>query len=105
VAWGFNGFPAGVADSPGRLGDHEIKNRLSVHAELNAVLNSAADVSGWTLYCTKPPCMDCAKALIQKRLSRVVSPAIRMDSRWASVQMEAALLLMEAGVEVDQWQA
>src|SRR6185436_10597230 len=41
LASGFNGFPRGVKDTEERLNDRELKTRLVVHAEMNAVLAAA----------------------------------------------------------------
>lgn len=100
VAWGFNGFPKGIADRPERLQNKELKNEMTIHAELNALLNSPVDVSGWTMYVTKHPCRQCALAIIQRGIARLVTPAINYESRWARNQSEAFALLMEAGLEV-----
>ena len=50
---GFNGFPRGIEDTAERLADREMKLRLIVHAEMNAVLNAVrggAQVKGCSLY-------------------------------------------------------
>lgn len=98
VTFGYNGLPQGVADTDERLGDVEVKNRLSVHAELNAILNARTDLTGWTLYVTEPPCVDCAKAIIQAGVARVVCPSGDPTSKWYASQEEARGVLMEAGV-------
>jgi len=95
---GYNGFPTGIKDSEERLKDKELKNALSVHAELNAILNSRTDLTGWTLYVTKAPCSKCALAIIQAGIVRVVCPPIREDSRWAEDQKLARDLITEAGL-------
>lgn len=100
LAMGYNGFPTSVADTVERLGDKELKNRLSVHAELNALLNARTDLTGWTLYVTSPPCMGCAKAIVQSGVTRVVCPPIDQRSGWLLDQMRARDLLREAGVLV-----
>lgn len=38
---GLNGFPRGIADTPERLNDREMKLKLIVHAEMNALLAAA----------------------------------------------------------------
>ena len=96
---GYNGFPAGIEDAPHKLCSSQLKNDLTVHAELNAILNARTDLSGWTLYCTKAPCLDCAKAIIQAGIVRVVCPVVDTGSRWAHNQGRAASLLREASVE------
>ncbi len=96
---GYNGFPVDVVDTPKRLADKDLKNELTVHAELNAILNARTDLTGWALYSTKAPCLDCAKAIIQAGLDRIVCPAIDASSRWAHNQRRAKQLLGEVGIE------
>ncbi len=95
---GYNGFPVGVADTDERLSDRELRNRLTVHAELNAILNARRDLSGWTLYVTKAPCTRCAMDIIQAGIRHVVCADIDQSSSWHYDQNEAANLLVEAGV-------
>lgn len=102
VCWGFNGFPVGIADTPLRLGDKALKNRFMVHAELNAILNARRDLTGWTMYCTHPPCMKngCCHAIIQSGIVRVVrTPIVRTSSWWVD-QMDGDAFLEEAKVGV-----
>lgn len=95
---GYNGFPQNIRDGADRFEDRELKNLLTVHAELNAILNARTDLSGWTLYTTKPPCTECAKAIIQAGIVRVVSPRLVSSSRWHANQKRAKALLAEASV-------
>lgn len=102
VSWGYNGFPRGLVDTYERLHDRDEKLRLTLHAELNALLNRAVDVRGWTLYCTKAPCSECAKALIQAGIVRLVCiEKIRGDSHWATDQMRALNIMAEAHIEIE----
>lgn len=100
VSWGYNGFPRDIEDTTERLNDKELKRKLTIHAEMNAMLNAKVDVDGWTLYCTKFPCSVCAGAMIQKGIRRLVCPAMRKDSSWLSDQLLAQELLREAGVDM-----
>jgi len=99
-SFGYNGFPTGVADddrltSPQRLA-------LMVHAELNAILNSAERLKGWKLYTTRQPCMECAKAIIQAGISEVYAPPLmKTSSKWCNAQ-DAVMMLLEAGVKFAQ---
>ena len=58
--YGYNGFPAGIDDKEDRLNDYKIKQALTIHAEINAILSAKEDITGHTLYCTRPPCIRCA---------------------------------------------
>jgi len=103
VSTGYNGFPQGVEDTPGRYMDRDLKYKLIVHGEINALAFAERSVRGCTLY-TWPfmPCSRCAGIVIQHGITRVVSPQIPEDKRerWAE-DMELSLLqFREAGVEV-----
>jgi len=100
VSWGYNGFPRRVADLPWRLDDKEIKNELTVHAEMNAILNCTQDSTGWALYCTRAPCIRCCTAIIQVGVRRVLTRPLTESSNWAASCASGSSLLREAGVGV-----
>ena len=82
VSIGFNGFPKGIKDDH-RLSDRDMKYKMVVHAEMNALLFANRSVKGCTIY-TWPlmPCCRCASSIIQAGISRVVSVENK-DQRWA----------------------
>lgn len=96
---GYNGFPAGIADTDKRLKDRELKNMLMVHAELNCIINSDVLLHGWTMYVTKAPCTGCANAIINAGITRVVCPS--PGGSWKDSQLFAISILTEAKVKVD----
>ncbi len=74
---GYNGMPIGCPDAQkpwARDGaPKETKYLYVCHAELNAILNyNGGNVRGATVYTTLFPCNECAKALIQAGVKRVV---------------------------------
>jgi dCMP deaminase len=73
---GFNGLPRGVSDSAERYEDRALKYPMIVHAELNAVLTAAEPLTGYTIYAALFPCNECAKAIIQAGIARVVTRPI-----------------------------
>ncbi len=97
---GYNGLPRGMADDPEVLCNKDLKNALTIHAEQNAMANAPFDLEGWTIYCTKAPCLECALMVRQNRIARVVSAPIRPDSRWAAEQRRAVQVLEGLGVGV-----
>lgn len=99
IIQGYNGFPRPLYDAEFRLNDRELKNRLTIHAELNALLNAPVPVEGWCLYCTLFPCTQCALAVIQKGIKRVVAPW-GTHEKWRESQEGALKLFNEAGVRV-----
>ncbi len=76
VSIGYNGLPVGCSDDEfpwGRNGTmQETKYAYVVHAELNAILNSARSVNGCTIYVSLFPCNECAKAIIQSGIKKIV---------------------------------
>ncbi len=76
VSIGYNGLPRGCSDDTfpwGREGGMlDTKYAYVVHAELNAILNSPRPVNGCTVYVSLFPCNECAKAIIQAGISRIV---------------------------------
>lgn len=78
VSVGYNGMPTGCNDDDmpwERDGESPLDTKYPFvcHAELNAILNSnAVSLAGCTLYVTLFPCNECAKAIIQSGIKRVV---------------------------------
>lgn len=104
VSVGFNGFAAGVYDSPDRYADREFKLMGILHAEDNAILFAKQDLSGCTIYTwPAPPCARCAAKIIQVGITRVVSvePSLLMADRWRCNFEAAQTMFDEAGVYTD----
>lgn len=102
IATGYNGFPHGIEDSDERYNDRDTKLQLTVHAEVNAILNAAkngAQTKGSTLYVTFAPCVNCCTALIQAGISRVVCPTVESaPERWRANFASGRSVLQEAGI-------
>lgn len=103
VAWGYNGLPPGLADTPERLENRDLKYTLTLHAEENALANAPFAVR--TLYVTHPPCSGCALRILAKRTVQRVVYAESTDhgfhKRWAANLVEARMLLAEGGVRLE----
>ena len=104
LSTGYNGFPQAISDDLERYIDRDYKLSVTVHAEKNAILNAAKNgtkVEGSTLYVTFPPCSQCASAIIQAGVAKVVCPdPASSPERWRSNFIAANNLFYEAGVEV-----
>jgi dCMP deaminase len=76
VGIGYNGFPKGCDDKElpwERDGSYEdTKYAYIAHAELNAILNSSKKLDGCTMYAALFPCNECAKAIIQSGIKKIV---------------------------------
>ena len=104
VSVGYNGFPKGCSDDDfpwaREGGVLDTKYAFVVHAELNAILNSKWPVAGCTLYVSLFPCNECAKAIIQSGIKRIVYESDKyngVDTNIASKRM-----LKAAGVILDK---
>ena len=103
LATGYNGLPAGVADTPERLDNRELKLLLTSHAETNLLTYAARDgvsLAGATVYVTLWPCSHCAGQLINAGVVQVVIPNQEPPERWATSFSLARQMFYEAGVEL-----
>jgi dCMP deaminase len=100
VSVGYNGLPMGVEDTDERLQNRDIKYKLIVHGERNAILFAQRSVQGCTLY-TWPfmPCATCASMVIQAGITRVVAP-YSDNPRWQDDFKLTEQLFEEAGVKL-----
>lgn len=109
---GFNGFPRGIADTPERLNDRDMKLKLIVHAEMNALLAAArtgVKLAGCILYLAATddsglvwggaPCTRCTVEIIQVGISEIVSfPVKSVPSKWHEDLKLSRSLIEEAGI-------
>lgn len=104
LSFGFNGFPAHIADVPSKLADREYKRRMMVHAEDNCLQQAPFVKGGASLYVTRFPCGRCAEAIVTARLRRVIAPAPQVDHpRWGKSWAYAEWHLNNEGIEVVTW--
>ena len=101
VSIGYNGFPRGVEDTFERYEDRETKYQMVVHAEINAILTATEELHGYTLYVSPlHPCPQCAAAIIQVGIKRVVSRVNRRED-WKERLAVSQKMFEEAGVQLD----
>ncbi|OUW42818.1 CMP deaminase [bacterium TMED181] len=103
LAQGYNGFPRGVKDDMSRYEDRETKYRYVVHAEANCIYNAAMNgvsLDGATMYVYGlPACNECAKALIQVGIKRIVMPDQQdVPEKWKHSCGESKDMLEEVGI-------
>lgn len=74
------------------------------HAERAAIFEawlSGKSLTGATLYCSRFPCSDCARAIAWSGIKRVVLPTgFAGERRWIDAQRAALRVLRESGVVV-----
>lgn len=103
VGIGYNGMPTGCPDNQlpwERKAESSLDTKYPYvcHAELNAILNSnQMNLTGCTLYATLFPCNECAKAIIQSGIKKV----IYYDDKYRDhdISIAARRLMNLAGVE------
>jgi dCMP deaminase len=98
VSVGYNGFPKGVIDLSERLENREVKYKLIVHCERNAILFAQRSVEGCRLY-TWPfmSCSTCAGTVIQAGIVEAVAP-VSDNPRWVDDFKLSKTMFDEAGV-------
>lgn len=102
VSLGYNGLPQYLDDSEEVLNNRELKLKVMLHAEENAILNSVNrdNIFGSCIYTyPMPPCAHCSSILIQAGVMRVVSLK-EYSERWMESVNIALDQFLRAGVEV-----
>ena len=77
VASGYNGLPRGMNDKLPERYEKPLKEQLICHAELNTLLMAGRfgiKTAGMIMYCTKFPCIHCARAICQAGIPELVIP-------------------------------
>lgn len=104
VSIGYNGMPRGCKDENmpwERVGGFlTTKYAYVVHAELNAILNSPRSVKGCTLYVSLFPCNECAKAIIQSGIKKVIYESDKYNGTDGNIASKK--MLNDAGIELIQ---
>lgn len=107
---GYNSFPRGLKDN---LPDRQVspnKYMWIEHAERNAIYNAArigVSLNGCTLYTNGIPCADCARAVIQAGIKKVI-----VDNEWNKNTSQpqwkksttcAMTMFLEADISLGYW--
>ena len=108
---GFNGFPKGVEDTDQRYNNRELKYKLIVHSEANAISIAAKNgikLQDSILWINWMPCTSCAKLLIQAGVKEVNINGLskeynnlELQKRWSEELELSKTLFEEAGIKVN----
>jgi dCMP deaminase len=101
LSLGWNGFPRGIDDEVESRHERPEKYLWTEHAERNAIYNAAGMgvvLAGATAYVDGVPCSDCARAIIQSGIRRVVMTDKFLDT-FAESQQTSLEMFAEAGIE------
>ena len=106
LSMGYNGFPIGCSDDAfpwEREGDElSTKYPYVTHGEMNAILNyRGGSLEGTILYVSLVPCNECAKAIIQAGIKKIVYDSDKYALSPSTVASKR--MLDAAGVEYVQY--
>ncbi len=102
VSVGYNGPPRGVNDDMVPQTRPE-KYYWFEHAERNAIYQARGGVEGCTLYVGCMPCADCARAIIQAGVRKVILRSREVVDRWKESCGVGMEMMKQAGVSVYWW--
>ena len=107
LSMGYNGFPTGCSDDefPWEREGEPLENKYfyTTHSELNAILNyRGGSLEGATIYVTLFPCNECAKAIIQSGIRRIVYDSDKYETTPAVVASKK--MLNAAGVVLQRYE-
>lgn len=104
--WGYNGAPRGCAADTDDRSVRPEKYFWFEHAERNCIYAAARmgfSTVGCSLVVTHAPCMDCARAIVQAGIVKVIipEPSIEFFQRWEDHIARMTELFIECGVELE----
>lgn len=105
---GYNGFPTGCSDDefPWEKDGEELDTKYPfvTHSELNAILNyRGGSLEGTKLYVSLFPCNECAKAIIQAGIKKVVYASDKYEGTPSNLASKR--MLDAAGVEYEPYRS
>lgn len=105
IGLGYNGLPRGIDNKKfpwNRKGKFlETKYAYVCHAEENAIYNSNKDTNNCKIYCTLFPCNECAKTIIQNRISEIIYESDKYHD--TDVARASRKLLKAAGIKTRKY--
>lgn len=104
ISTGYNGFVIGCDDSIEERYSKEKKYFYTEHAERNAIYSAAEkgdSTRNSTIYVQLYPCVDCARAIIQSGIKKVVCNKPDFNNeKWGESWRISDELFNECGIEV-----
>lgn len=108
---GYNGFPRGINDDIDDRHNRPNKYMYTEHAERNAIYSAARtsiSVNKCRMYIDYYPCADCARAIIQSGISKILinkrdweNRVAYWEQRWKESCDCAKEMLHEANIEIE----
>lgn len=101
VSTGYNGFPKDIKDTKNRYENRDIKYKIILHAEENAISYAKRDLSNCKLYISGlPPCAHCASLIIQSGIKTVIVKKQEIPERWVESVKLSKQIFKEAKVQL-----
>lgn len=104
ISTGYNGFPQGFDDDIDSRHERPMKYMVTEHSERNAIYSAARkgdSTKDATMYLQWFPCADCARAIIQSGIVRIVCTRPDFtDERWGESFKVSHEMLVECGVDI-----
>ena len=104
LSMGYNGIPKGCDDNIECRYEKPIKYLFTEHAERNAIYHAARhgiSLKGCRIYVTLFPCADCARAIIQSGIKKIIAPEPNINHEVWGDHFKASIQMMEeANIEI-----
>jgi dCMP deaminase len=98
LSMGYNGIPRGCDDSDECRYERPTKYLFTEHAERNAIYHAArhgVSLKNCKMYVTLFPCADCARAMIQSGITKIIAPEPNLEHEVWGTHFKAAIQMME----------
>lgn len=98
LSMGYNGIPRGCDDSDECRYERPTKYLFTEHAERNAIYHAArhgVSLKNCKMYVTLFPCADCARAIIQSGITKIIAPEPNLEHEVWGTHFKAAIQMME----------
>lgn len=104
--WGYNGAPRGCEADEDERNQRPEKYFWFEHAERNAIYAAARtgfSTHNCSIVITHPPCMDCARAIVQAGIKKIIfrKGNDSFNSRWVDNTERSLALFKECSVEFE----
>lgn len=104
LSMGYNGIPRDCDDSDETRYERPKKYLFTEHAERNAIYHAArhgVSLKDCKMYVTLFPCADCARAMIQSGITKLIAPEPNLEHDVWGDHFKASIQMMEeANIEV-----
>jgi len=104
LSLGYNGFPRDCDDSIESRYEQPIKYLYTEHAERNSIYHAARSgviIKNSRMYMTMFCCADCARAIIQSGIKKIIAPTPDLEhEKWGPHFKAAIDMLEEAKIEI-----